>query len=264
VKETMNKRKQIPSEVWYIVAYYTRTSDLPKILNLNKSIQSTVVQYFSERNNFMPVLKNLLTREHSFTKKIVYEDQYRTLEIFLKLFSKYDHPYPFVNPTNVFIYFVRSKVKDYPTMVELLLLDGRVDPSTENNSALRWASAQGHTSVVKMLLADTRCDATADNNYAIRWACAHGHADVVRELLLVPSVDPSADNNRAMRTACQAGHKEVVQLLLSDKRTNTNAKVIANEYKKSQPTKRVALLRKAFTATQLAFGLRSNSNINNL
>ena len=42
--------------------------------------------------------------------------------------------------------------KDKIEVVKLLLQDKRVDPSAEDNYAIRWASANGYTEVVKLLL----------------------------------------------------------------------------------------------------------------
>src|ERR1700739_1692762 len=37
--------------------------------------------------------------------------------------------------------------------VKLLLSDSRVDPSTQDNDSIRWASYNGHIEIVKLLLA---------------------------------------------------------------------------------------------------------------
>ena len=49
-------------------------------------------------------------------------------------------------------------------VVKLLLTDKRVNPSANNNFAIRWASRNGHTKVVKLLLADERVDPSANDN----------------------------------------------------------------------------------------------------
>ena len=45
--------------------------------------------------------------------------------------------------------------------------------------------------VVQELLKDKRVDPSANNNYAIRWASEKGHLEVVQELLKDNRVDPS-------------------------------------------------------------------------
>ncbi len=42
----------------------------------------------------------------------------------------------------------------------------RVDPSAENNFAVRWAAEQGHLAVVERLLDDDRVDAAVAIRYA--------------------------------------------------------------------------------------------------
>ena len=97
----------------------------------------------------------------------------------------------------------------------LLLGDPRVDPSADDNYAIRWASFNGRLEVVKLLLADLRVDPSDISNYAIRWAARNGHLDVVRLLLADSRVDPSAGANYAIYWAFKRGHREVVKLLLS-------------------------------------------------
>jgi Ankyrin repeats (3 copies) len=39
----------------------------------------------------------------------------------------------------------------YSEVVKILLMDERVDPSADDNEAIKWASANGHLEVVKLL-----------------------------------------------------------------------------------------------------------------
>ena len=43
-------------------------------------------------------------------------------------------------------------------IIKTLLTDNRVDPSVNNNEAIRDASSNGHIEIVKLLLADSRID----------------------------------------------------------------------------------------------------------
>ena len=52
-------------------------------------------------------------------------------------------------------------------LFEELLKDNRVDPSTDDNNAIEWASRSGHLEVVQELLKDNRVDPSANNNEAI-------------------------------------------------------------------------------------------------
>jgi ankyrin repeat protein len=58
----------------------------------------------------------------------------------------------------------------YVEVVKLLLNEPRVDPSADDNCAIRLASKNGHFEVVKLLLNDPRGDPSAYNNYANRLA----------------------------------------------------------------------------------------------
>ena len=49
-------------------------------------------------------------------------------------------------------------------VVELLLVDPRVDPSANDYEAIRSASQKGHTEIVELLLADPRVDPSAITN----------------------------------------------------------------------------------------------------
>ena len=51
---------------------------------------------------------------------------------------------------------------------QTLLLDKKIDPSTNYNEAIRYASKWGHIEVVKLLLQDKRVDPFVWNNCAIR------------------------------------------------------------------------------------------------
>ena len=70
------------------------------------------------------------------------------------------------------------------------------------------------------LLQDRRVDPSADEQYAIRWASGNGHLPVVERLFQDPRVDPSAEKQSAIRSASQNGHVEVIRFLLHDPRVD--------------------------------------------
>jgi hypothetical protein len=57
------------------------------------------------------------------------------------------------------VYSNRAKI------VELLLLDPRVDPSANNNYAIQKAVSNGNAEIVEMLLTNERVDPSANGNY---------------------------------------------------------------------------------------------------
>ena len=128
-------------------------------------------------------------------------------------------------------------------VVKLLLANDKVDPSADNNRAIRFTSQNGHLEIVKLLLANDKVDPSADNNYAIRLASLNGHSEIVKLLLANDKVDPSADNNYAIAWASRNGHLEVVKLLIPrvdmSKITDTKILDIAKEMTKVEETIKV-------------------------
>jgi hypothetical protein len=110
--------------------------------------------------------------------------------------------------------------KGHLAVIERLLQDERVDPSADNNYAVRLAAENGQLAIVDRLLQDQRVDPSADNNYAVRLAAENGHLAVVDRLLQDKRVDPSANANWAVRFAAEFGHLAVVDRLLKDDRVD--------------------------------------------
>jgi hypothetical protein len=106
------------------------------------------------------------------------------------------------------------------TIVERLLQKPIMcmDPSDDDNFAIRIASENGHVAVVDRLLQEpTRFVNPSDfDNYAIRFASENGHIEVVERLLQDSRVDPFAVGNYAILWACRNGHIAVVDRLLQE------------------------------------------------
>ena len=71
---------------------------------------------------------------------------------------------------------------------------------------------------MRLLLCDPRVDPSDNNNEAIKRACANGSLSIVKELLKRPQTDPAANNNSALNYATRGQHKEIVSLLMRDER----------------------------------------------
>jgi len=97
---------------------------------------------------------------------------------------------------------------EHVELVQLFLKLTDIDPSAEDNYAIRTASNNGHVDVVKVLLADPRTDPSAQDNIAICIASVKGHTDIVNVLLADPRVDPSAHDNWPICIASANGHTE--------------------------------------------------------
>ena len=113
-----------------------------------------------------------------------------------------------------------------------------VDPSAQDNGALRWAAEAGHTSTVQFLVelsADFGVDPSARDNAALRAAAEQGHTEVVQCLLKLTArgVDPGARNHAALRCAVRRKHEDIVRMLLEaqpDLSTSCDAFTRAVEY----------------------------------
>jgi hypothetical protein len=111
--------------------------------------------------------------------------------------------------------FLGSAALGETAVLQLLLRDPRVDPSSRRNAPLLWACANGHADAVALLLADARVSPTEADNAALRSACRNGHARVVRLLLRDPRVNPSAKQQACLLDAIKDGHVHVVRQLIA-------------------------------------------------
>jgi ankyrin repeat protein len=70
------------------------------------------------------------------------------------------------------------------------LEDTKIDPSTNNNEALKTAVRYGHISITKCFLEDNRVDPSDNDNEAFRIAVRYGHLLIAQLLLKDSRVDP--------------------------------------------------------------------------
>ena len=112
------------------------------------------------------------------------------------------------------------KSDSHPELIKLLLLDKRIDPTANDNAAIKLASKKGYFEIVKILLEDSRVDICVSNNYPVQLASQYGHLEIVKLLLQNSKVNPSLDDNYAINFASVNGHLEIVKILLQDKRVN--------------------------------------------
>ena len=103
--------------------------------------------------------------------------------------------------------------------LEVLVDYGGVDPSADDNNALRIAAWNGHTSIVEYLCGldvERGIDPSARENEALGRAAEAGRIDIVKLLCNLDAsrgVDPSARNNHALRIAINRGHYNIVRFL---------------------------------------------------
>ncbi|PRP85558.1 putative ankyrin repeat protein [Planoprotostelium fungivorum] len=115
---------------------------------------------------------------------------------------------------------------------EALLAHPHLDPSENDNWAIRKAISNLHPEIVEMLLAHPRID-IADDNRVFQEACwilsreeskmPRQTASILQMLLADPRVDPSANNNEAFRNAVSGGGYSISAALLADHRVDPSA-----------------------------------------
>ena len=155
--------------------------------------------------------------------------QWRTFQEFINIVV-------FNNVDEYFTHFLQAcEITGNGDMIDLLLSTNEIDPSDNDNEAIRLASEHGHIAVVDRLLQDDRVDPSADNNYAIRMASENGHIAVVDSLLQdgTGRVDPNDYDCQAIRLASQNGHIVILEKLFqkfSNKKLFINFSLISASY----------------------------------
>ena len=131
---------------------------------------------------------------------------------------------------------------DNPEMLDLLLRDGRADPTESNSIAIVRASETGNAGIMQMLLRDGRADPSTVSNAAINIAAREGHDDAVRLLLNDPRVDPTDRDNEAVLTADDLDSFGALDLLIRNakvfstlgQRLNTVPETLVNAFRTEQ------------------------------
>ncbi len=118
--------------------------------------------------------------------------------------------------------FMSSWVTWTLEIVSLLLKDGRIDPLHNESYAFRHAALSSNVELVKMLLGDGRADPCTHQDRSLRSASYRGGADIVRLI----SEDGRADGralNTALVIASQMGYVDIVRTLLENSQVDPTA-----------------------------------------
>jgi hypothetical protein len=89
-----------------------------------------------------------------------------------------------------------------------------INPSILNEIFFNAISSR-QLEIVKILAKVDEVDPTSNDNYAIRKAAYNGHLEIVKFLNTLPGVDPTANNHEALRLAIKMKEKDVVTYLAS-------------------------------------------------
>ncbi|CAH6421296.1 Hypothetical protein POVR2_LOCUS337, partial [uncultured virus] len=103
-------------------------------------------------------------------------------------------------------------------VLEAMLADPRIDPSSRNQAALRGACDAIQLGSIELLIADPRVDPRIDDQRPLILACQYGSSRLLRLLLADRRIDPADNNQYALVVACENYHAEVVEILLTDDR----------------------------------------------
>jgi ankyrin repeat protein len=124
-----------------------------------------------------------------------------------------------------------SKIHQYKTcrmnrlfLEKLLSKNKHFDPSQEkdDNVLLDIASAEGHHRVVELLLKDPRIDPSSSFANPIVEAAQNNHYLTVEILLKDPRVDPSYPKNLAISWAVENRNTKIIELLTKDPRVDSS------------------------------------------
>ncbi|CAH6420890.1 Ankyrin repeat protein [uncultured virus] len=121
------------------------------------------------------------------------------------------------------LYLAASCSDDNSQIVDLLLVDGRVDPRRHRTHLINTIARQ-NVNIVRRLLQDYRVNPNIREGDPLKLACMYGHTEMIKLLLSDPRVDPTLNNNCALRTVLSGGQDEETRLLLANKRVLDNIK----------------------------------------
>jgi hypothetical protein len=223
VDPTISSKRQrthqtIPLDAWSIITSFMPIDQIPNYIDISKDIKHVMVVYLLEHPDFETFFRALETKKNT----IITRFTTAVSDIVHAMINNNERPS--VTPEKIISVMLPKVGKYFSSYMILLMFEKwEVDPSFDNNFAIRKACGIGCLEIVYFLLADKRVDPSAKNNYAIEHASGGGYLKVIKMLLKDQRVDPSADSNCAIGAAANNGFLEVVRLLLADKRVDPSA-----------------------------------------
>ena len=115
---------------------------------------------------------------------------------------------------------VRAAANNKPKLLQALLHQGLFDPNlSKDMTALSWAVAEQNEQCVRVLLADGRVDPTLDDNMALIHACIGSSIQIMNMLLQDKRISFSSDVCRScLRAALKYEDYSGLRLLLEDEK----------------------------------------------
>lgn len=134
--------------------------------------------------------------------------------------NKYDILLIISNSLNLGYIFSNIIYTNNIDILEIIIKDGKLDITINNNLFFREAVCRGQIKQVKLLLEDKRVDPSELSSEALCQACEMGYTDIVKLLLKDKRSDPTILNNYPLIAAVKYNFIEIVKLLLKDGRIN--------------------------------------------
>jgi ankyrin repeat protein len=166
--------EQLPLEIQHEISSFLCLNDAANYCASSKHVSPTVLSCCQS-----PTVKDLLLiKSNTNMLKLVLEYAKITVETLQTFFNQ--------------VFSWKFRLEQNKDVISILIKDSRIDPSVDDNYAIRWASGGGYTEIVDLLLKDPRVDPSAEDNDAIRWAYLSGHKNIVE--MLFSKVNSSEDN----------------------------------------------------------------------
>jgi len=182
-------------------------------------------------------------------------------EILFELFDVFN------DDNNVSISFLNAVRIGNLALVNLSLELDLIDPSFENNIAIREASEHGHVDIVDRLLRDTkkRVDPSVNDNFAISISSRNGHLAVVDRLLQelpgLSGINYTSGFNYPIFYACYNGYVAIVDRLLQVDNMNISSIVAWDNTKENTEVVDRLLQEKTANPVSFCYWAVRNGNI---
>ena len=112
---------------------------------------------------------------------------------------------------------VTNDLKEFKKLLESDLWDDKIP-----EEVLLFAVVYGYTEIVDLLLKDGRVDPSYASNLPIDKAASKGFSDILKLLISDKRTNPADDSNAAMLSAYNQAQKSTVIILWKDKRVKNS------------------------------------------
>lgn len=216
-------RKPYPENLGFQGAFSLKVADSPEARrSLSRAVAYNDIDafrlYLSAYNHSEEILVNLFMDLAAMTRGPNREALFREMINDERIISVVDTEEAVIRLTGA---LERAAESGNTSVVDMLLQDGRADPSHAFNYSIVISATNGFTEIVQMLLEDERVDAGVTDNLALTRAVIKSSRDpsayeeIVKSLLRHPSVKVSFQQMRSLiEKATSSGSENIRQVLL--------------------------------------------------